>query len=130
MKLSIEHTQDEFGEDRWFVADANGDWISGPLHTIELARDEVRRIKEINDLRREPDDAGREYPMADEVAEIRGFNEDSPESHGVGGGDPDEGWEPDWRGYDRECGPSDRVPQDGDMGYWPGEDARPSRYSG
>lgn len=34
---TIDHTHDEFGEDRWFLADSNGDWIGDPFPTRELA---------------------------------------------------------------------------------------------
>jgi len=35
--LHVEHTKDEFGQDRWFVADIHEDWIEGPYDTRDLA---------------------------------------------------------------------------------------------
>lgn len=38
---SIDRTCDEFGEDRFFVANRRGEWISEPFPTYELAHDEL-----------------------------------------------------------------------------------------
>lgn len=40
---AVDRTQDEHGEDRWFLADSNGDWIGEPFPTRELASEEVAR---------------------------------------------------------------------------------------
>jgi hypothetical protein len=42
MTYTVESTQDEFGQARWFVADENADWVSGPFDTEEAAREEVQ----------------------------------------------------------------------------------------
>lgn len=36
-RLTVDHTKDEFGQDRFFVADENGDWIGEPHSTREAA---------------------------------------------------------------------------------------------
>lgn len=36
---TVDHTTDEFGQDRWFVADKNGDWVAGPFDSQELAHE-------------------------------------------------------------------------------------------
>lgn len=40
--FTVEHTQDEFGEDRYFVADSNGDWIGEPYPSYDLASEKAR----------------------------------------------------------------------------------------
>lgn len=42
--LSVAHTTDEFGQDRYFVEDANADWISDPFDTAEEAAQAIRNI--------------------------------------------------------------------------------------
>jgi hypothetical protein len=34
---TVEGTQDETGEDRWFVANSDADWVEGPYPTREMA---------------------------------------------------------------------------------------------
>lgn len=40
---TIEHTQDESGDDRWFITDEHGDWIEDAYPTRELAADVIAR---------------------------------------------------------------------------------------
>lgn len=40
---TIEHTQDEHGEDHWYIVDENGDWIEDSYPTRELAADVIGR---------------------------------------------------------------------------------------
>jgi hypothetical protein len=42
--LRVANTQDEFGKERFFVEDANGDWISDPLDSREEALTELDRL--------------------------------------------------------------------------------------
>lgn len=41
---SVAKTTDEFGQDRWFVADAQQDWVEGPFDTVEHASQVARRL--------------------------------------------------------------------------------------
>lgn len=41
MSYSIEKTQDEFGNDKWFVVDENGDWPGDAHDDKESARAEM-----------------------------------------------------------------------------------------
>jgi len=43
--LHVAHTRDEFGQDRYFVADIHEDWIEGPWDTIDFATDEIARMR-------------------------------------------------------------------------------------
>lgn len=36
--MTVEKTQDEFGNDRFFIANDKGDWLAGPFDTEEQAR--------------------------------------------------------------------------------------------
>lgn len=38
---TIEHTQDEHGEDRWYIADEKGDWIEDSYPSRELAAEVI-----------------------------------------------------------------------------------------
>lgn len=43
--LHVEHTTDEFGEDRFFIADGNHDWIGEPFPTEELAAQAIDQMR-------------------------------------------------------------------------------------
>lgn len=43
-KYTIDKTQDEFGTDRYFVADENGDWVGDAHDTVDQAQQEVERL--------------------------------------------------------------------------------------
>ena len=43
--LHIEHTKDEFGQDRFFVADIHEDWVEGPFDTRDLAQGEIDAMR-------------------------------------------------------------------------------------
>lgn len=40
-RYTIEHTQDEHGEERWYIADENGDWIGDSYATRELVAEAI-----------------------------------------------------------------------------------------
>jgi hypothetical protein len=44
--LTVERTQDEFGEDRYFVADSLADWIGDAHDTEEGARNWISGLRE------------------------------------------------------------------------------------
>lgn len=46
MAHTVDETVDEFGVDRFFVADENGDWIGDPHDTLESAQAEAARLDE------------------------------------------------------------------------------------
>lgn len=43
--FTIEKTQDEDGQDVFFVADEESNWVSDPMPTIEEAREELKRVQ-------------------------------------------------------------------------------------
>jgi len=43
--LSVAHTKDEFGADRWFVEDTHGDWIEGPFGSRDLAWGHIAKVQ-------------------------------------------------------------------------------------
>lgn len=45
-KYTIDKTVDEFGQDRFFIADENADWIEGPFDTYELAAEAIPGVAE------------------------------------------------------------------------------------
>lgn len=46
MTYTIDRTQDEFGVDRFNVADEDGDWVEAPFDTYEQAAEEIKRLNE------------------------------------------------------------------------------------
>ena len=44
-RLTVEKTQDEFGQDRYFVANEKADWIDGPFDTAEEALERIWDIE-------------------------------------------------------------------------------------
>ena len=45
-RFHLSATVDEFGQQRWFVEDGDGDWISEAFDTRDLAEGELNRLKE------------------------------------------------------------------------------------